>query len=252
IIMETFGRSHRESLENVEAFLDKHAASKQEEVAVLDGAEETRKLYKLHIEYYYDFENLRSAAINFTAASAIIPRNFVVAMVSQFDAFVGKMIRALFTIRPELLNSSEKNISFSNLMQFKSLDDAREFVLEKEVEAVLRENHAEHFDWFERKLGMELRKGLDIWPIFIELTERRNLFVHADGIISSQYLATCSKHKCLIPKSCGIGTRLDVNPDYFQQAYYCLFEIATKLSQVLWRKLVGSVIRFSRFAPDRV
>ena len=163
-------------------------------------------------------------------------------MVSQFDAYLGRLIRTVFLIKPELLNASERNISFQQLMALGSVDDARDFLLEKEVESVLRESHAEHFRWMEQKLGMPLRKDLAVWPFFIEVTERRNLFVHTGGRVSSQYLKVCHEHGVSFdkppfkeePRS---GDELDVSHQYFMHAYHVLFEIGFKLAHVIWRKL---------------
>ena len=33
-----------------------------------------------------------------------------------------------------------------------------------------------------------------------------------------------------------VGKRIEVTPDYFEKAYYCIFEIGVKLAHVLWRK----------------
>src|ERR1039457_2548014 len=61
-------------------------------------------------------------------ACKILARSFVVSLVSQYDSFLGGLVRALFFLKPELLNSSERALSFKELSQFSSLDDAREFI----------------------------------------------------------------------------------------------------------------------------
>ncbi len=85
---------------------------------------------------------------------------------------------------------------------------------------------------------MTLRKGADSWPRFIEITERRNLFVHTDAVVSSQYLAVCRRHNAPIDKGCTVGQELEVSAEYYQEAVECFFEIGVKLSQVIWRKLL--------------
>jgi hypothetical protein len=120
---------------------------------------------------------------------------------------------------------------------FSSIEDARNFVVDKEVESVLRKNHAEQFDWLENKFGLPLREGLKAWPVFIEVTERRNLFVHTNGIISHQYLDVCRRHSCSLGSDVCAGQSLSVPRTYFESAHECIFEIGVKLSQVLWRKL---------------
>jgi hypothetical protein len=127
-------------------------------------------------------------------------------------------------------------LSFSQLSEFSSLDSARNYILEKEVENLLRGSHSEQFDWMEGKFGLELRKDLPVWPTFVEMTERRNLFVHCDGCVSSQYLKVCSEHKVPLETGTILGSKLRVSPTYFEAAYRGILEIGVKLAHVLWRK----------------
>ncbi|MCG7859183.1 hypothetical protein MD537_19565, partial [Flavihumibacter sediminis] len=76
------------------------------------------------------------------------------------------------------------------------------------------------------------------WEKFVEITERRNLFVHCDGVVSSQYLSNCRGAKVKFEKQIQVGEKLDVSPEYFDLAYKSLYEISVKLTQVIWRKLL--------------
>jgi hypothetical protein len=118
------------------------------------------------------------------AAQRILPRTFLLALVSRYDALVGNLVRALFKQKPEALRSSERTFTFAELSQFQSMESAREFIVEKEVETLLRKSHSEQFDWLEKRFDIKLREGLAAWPAFVEITERRNLFAHADGVVS--------------------------------------------------------------------
>jgi hypothetical protein len=171
-------------------------------------------------------------------ARSLVPRSVFVSLVSQYDAFLGRLIKACFRLRPELLNVSERSISFSQLSEFRDIQDAREYVIDKEVETVLRSSHADHFKWMETRFALSLRSGLEIWPQFVEITERRNLFVHADGIVSRQYLSVCREHKYNFGKVVVEGNRLDVTQEYFDASAKCLLELGIKLAHVLWRKIL--------------
>jgi hypothetical protein len=127
-------------------------------------------------------------------------------------------------------------------MSHRSFKQAKEHLIDKEVEDLLRENHSKHFLWLEKKLNMPLRKGLDVWSDFIEVTERRNLFVHSDGVVSRQYLNVCGEHGVVFEKKPKVGERLGVGPDYFTKACRTILEIGIKLGHVLWRKLVPSEV----------
>src|SRR6185437_7398748 len=170
-------------------------------------------------------------------AAELVPRSLLVSLVSQFDAFIGALVRALFKTRPDVLNSSSNTLTFSQLASFRSLSDAREYIVDKEVDSLLRKSHAEQFDWLENKFGLPLRKDLPAWQTFIEITERRNLFVHANGIVSQQYLEVCGKNGCKLESGARFGESLSVSRAYFEAAHECIFEIGIKLAQVLWRKL---------------
>ncbi len=166
----------------------------------------------------------------------LLPRSFVVSLVSQFDVFLGSLMRVIYCLKPSVLFASEQNFTASQIFGYQSIDEIKEHVIESEIETLLRKSHAEQFDWLERKLKLELRKGLDVWPLFIEVTERRNLFVHCDGKVSSQYIRVCERHGYKIPGSVSLGYALQVDPKYFETAYSCIFEIGVKLGSVLWRK----------------
>lgn len=198
--------------------------------------------FKVAYELYHEFNKLSSKVESTELSYKIVPRSFVVSLISQYDAFLGRVIRTILHIKPEILNSSEKNLTYSQLIKFSSLDEVKELIIEKEIETVLRKSHSEQFDWLENKLDMPLRKDLSIWPKFIELTERRNLFVHCNGIISSQYISVCNEHKVEHQTECRVGGSLSVTPEYFYDAYMCIFEVGVKLAQVIWRKLQPTML----------
>jgi hypothetical protein len=174
---------------------------------------------------------------HFELSKSLLPRSLLVSLISQYDAYLGRLIRTIFIRKPEILNGSDKKISFESLSQFLSIDAAREYILEKEVESILRSSHSDQFKWMERTFDVPLTKGLESWPEFVEITERRNLFVHTDGIVSSQYISVCKLQGCTIEESTKEGARLGVPEKYFEAAHQCIYEIGVKLGQVLWRKL---------------
>ncbi|WNL45794.1 hypothetical protein RKE25_20660 [Dyella sp. BiH032] len=168
----------------------------------------------------------------------LLPRMALVSLVSLYDAYLGRLVRLIYKLRPEMLSGSGRQLTFAQLTEFPSIEAARDHVVEMEVESLLRDSHTAQFEWLEAKLGLSLRKNLDAWPVFIEATERRNTFVHADGIVGAQYLNVCRKAGIVIAAECVSGSKLDVTPEYFSTACDCFCEIVIKLSQVVWRKLL--------------
>jgi len=80
---------------------------------------------------------------SFNLSRILLPRSLLASLISQYDAYLGRILRVIFVKRPEILNSSDKKLAFATLNQFNSIESAREYVLEKEVEAILRSSHAD-------------------------------------------------------------------------------------------------------------
>lgn len=170
------------------------------------------------------------------SAIQLIPKNVVVAFVSIYDSFLSDIIEGIYKLRPELLNTCEKEYSFSDILKFGSIDEIKENIIEKEVESVLRESHSKQFEWLSKKLKVKLTEDLPNYEHFIEITERRNLFVHTNGKVSRQYLS-------IVPpkndnnKEIKLGETQEASPEYVIHCYNVLFEIGVKLGQVIWRKI---------------
>ncbi|MGD0513083.1 MAG: hypothetical protein ABSA29_07265, partial [Terriglobales bacterium] len=200
---------------NYQAFIDKHCTE-----ADVDGQE----VINVPIDHEHRFNILDRRVRRAETAREIVPRSFVVSLISQYDAFLGSLVRAIFNNRPEMLKASGLTLSFSQLSEFSSIDSARDYILEKEVENLLRGSHSEQFDWMENKFDVKLRKDLPVWPTFVEVAERRNLFVHCDGHVSSQYLRVCQEQKAPLETSTVLGSKLGVSPAYFESAYSAILE----------------------------
>jgi len=229
LTISNLSSASEKSLEKCGKFIDIKSVKKKKK----DNTETFRiKVTDIHLFKQYNKEVLSSSL-----AVKNVPRLFLCSLVNQYDAYLGRLHRSIFFMKPELLNASQKNLMFSDLIKYSSIEDVREFIIEKEVESFLRESHSKQFEIMESRFGMVLRKDLAVWPVFIELTERRNLYVHCDGIVSSQYINVCKQNNVGLNKSTKVGNDLNVNKIYFQTAFNCIFEIGVKLGQVLWRKL---------------
>ena len=175
LVIQHVGKDQRKKLEDFE---EKNCNPR---------VENKRRIVSIPIEHGKKWEKLKNHHDRYLLARKLVPRSMLVALVSQYDAFLGRLLKLIFRARPELLNSSDKSFSYSQVSSFSSIDEIRDHVINKEIEGILRNSHADQMKYMQTKFGLPLTEGLSIWPAFIELTERRNLFVHADGIVSHQY-----------------------------------------------------------------
>lgn len=166
-----------------------------------------------------------------------IPRMTLVAMFSELDVLMGSLAGQLLRDNPKQLEASERKYTLREVIEAGGVEALRDRAIEKDVESLLRSSLSDQFDWFAGKLNVPLRTGLRSWPVLIEASQRRNLFVHTDGVVGAQYLRVCKDHDVSLPVEIRSGTRLRVDPEYLFQVTNVLLEVGTKLSQVVWRKM---------------
>ena len=174
-----------------------------------------------------------------------LPTMFLLTLVSQYDAFLAGLLKAIFKKKPDLMSTSDKQLRFSEISGFKSIEAIKDSIMEHEIEGILRESHTKQFEIMEKKFDVTLTSGLDCWPEFIEITERRNLFAHTNGIVSRQYISICKKNGVMEENLPDIGEKLNFDPQYFIHASNVFYEISVKLAHVLWRKIFPKELALS-------
>jgi len=196
---------------------------------------ETHTVFELDVnrrgEYSIRHDEIM-AAIN---GADVLPQVMIIGLVSAYDAFLTQLLRVVFNQHPEIVLTSEKTISFSELKKYASIKDAQDEIIDREIESILRKSHHAQFETMETLFKTKLKVDLPIWPSFIELCERRNLLTHTGGRVSGQYLSVCKSHNynCASVK---VGDLLEVDSKYFSKAVHIVSEIGFKLCYVFWRK----------------
>jgi hypothetical protein len=207
--------------------------------------------YELDIDHVHlideSFERMKALSVG----QKNLPGMFLMGLVSSYDAFLGRLLRLMFLTRPELLSASDRIISFGELVELGSVEAARELVIEKEIESILRTSHVAQFEWLESRLKITLRKDLEVWPDFVELCERRNLFTHASGLVSTQYISVCQSHGCSVD-GLKAGAQLKIDGKYLRNAIFVVSQLGLKLIQVIWRKPLPEKIRDAENSLNRV
>ncbi len=230
VMIGSFQRVAEDRRRQLEEFVGKHGKpkpGKKKQGVVLIPPEHVRR-----------YERLRRAYGLLDTTGITLRRTCIVSLVSFFDALVGQLARSFLKIVPEKLDSSARSIKLSQLTKLGSVKAAREHVIEGVIDTVLRGNHAGQIAWLSEELDVTLEPDRGLWSRFIEVTERRNLFIHSDGRVSTQYLSVCAEHGAKMPADIVVGTLLDVEQAYFRDANATVLEMGVKLGHVIWRKLL--------------
>ncbi|MFY3860639.1 hypothetical protein [Achromobacter xylosoxidans] len=189
---------------------------------------ETSKVLKaLHIIRKLDRSN-----IIFTTE-----RSMFIGIFSEFDAFVGDLLKLLYLEKTELFNGMAREIALSELLKFATIEDARNHLLDKEVDSIRRESYIEQFATLETKFSIKTLRGFSEWADFIEMAQRRNLMTHNGGIVSDQYIKVLETLDYKLPQDVRVGAQLDLSYDYIIKALETLATVAMMLAYTLWKKI---------------
>lgn len=230
-LQETFGYSEGMLKQQYDA------ASKQYDdfvKAYIDN--EHKDSYSIPTERMKDFHKAQKRKKRAEMALSLIPCSYVVSLVSLYDSFYAGLVRCVFSLKPEMLNESNKTFVYRDLVAFDSIKEVKKILIDERIDNLLRGSHTEQINWLEKAFCIQSLKKFDGWKKFIELTERRNLFVHSNGVVDSQYIAICQKNG-YDTVGISIGTQLSVDKDYFVAAYKLVYQMGIVLSQILLNKL---------------
>lgn len=155
----------------------------------------------------------------------VLGSSLLMRIVSDFEVLVAGLVRAILAQRPEILRASDRSYSFRELDQFESLQEFREAVAEEIADGLLRGGFKDWMAWFGTKLHVEVPGVVDAGPEFLEVFQRRHLFVHNAGVVNSAYLRN-TRGMDSQPKE---GEELTVTHEYLARAADLLEAAGVKL-----------------------
>lgn len=169
-------------------------------------------------------------------ALSLIPPSFVVTLVSTYDSFYAGLVRCVYALNPKKLQESQIHYTYSQLLEYADIHDVKNDIISTTIDSLLRDSHVRQIEWLEKAFGVDTLKKFDGWIDFVEITERRNLFVHSDGIVSDQYIKVCKQYGVSI-KGIELGNKLGVDKDYVDLTYRVLYRMGIMLTQMLLNTL---------------
>ncbi len=180
------------------------------------------------------FDKIKSQQRAIDTALKNLPNSIFLSIVSQYDYFYGNLLRIIYTLSPQRRNHIAKTISFTDLENYVTIEEARNSFIQKEIDKSLRDSHEKQLETLGKLLA---DKGKDHnfssykrWTEFLEIFERRNLMVHCGGKVNKTYL---KNHKSLFPEITE-DTTLEISLDYLSKSSDIILDICIQLILLSW------------------
>lgn len=153
-------------------------------------------------------------------------------LVGELEMFINQVARACFEARPAALDQGERTLTWSEIANYDSIADLRDWVVDRTIEDLLRGSLLDWVKFFEKRFGISEIKAARSFEA-VESVQRRHCIVHNAGMASQQYLDKLAD----FPISVELNDALEVDADYLQRAADTMFLVGYSLAWSLGMKL---------------
>ena len=176
---------------------------------------------------------LMKHAMKLNRAVMMFTDNALVGLVSRYDVFLSSILKNAYRKNPGRATAPDRSLTYDELLTLESMDNVVELFIAKEIDNLLRESHQKQLEAIDREFKIGIKEHFSEFPQLIEIMERRNQLVHADGIASKYYIKKCKEAGYKKENLPDEGKKLYVSNDYFQASVLCVSELAVRLGYSL-------------------
>jgi len=180
-----------------------------------------------------NIRSLASSIYSLNRADMMFRSHALVCIVSRYDYFLSDLLKNAYRKNPERVTGGDRALTYEELLSLDSLDNLVELFISKEIDTFLHETHDKQLKVLDQESKLGIVDNFSELSLFVEMTERRNLFVHAGGIVTKYYLKRCKEVNYPVPSDVKPGTTLSVSEDYFKSAITCIYELGVRLGFAL-------------------
>ncbi|TXR64170.1 hypothetical protein DM800_15895 [Bacillus sp. AY18-3] len=156
--------------------------------------------------------------------------NSLMNLVMYFETLISNLIKQHLSEHGDV---KKKTLSFEQISQMGSIEEAKEFLLDKEVHDLMYQGFDDWIAYLKRQLKLSMGYLENCNNQIIEILQRRNLIIHNGGKVNNIYL---SRVKGKRDQELKIGDRVLVKKEYLDDAIDLIESIGTLILLEYWKK----------------
>lgn len=229
--LEQFNKLYDESKVALLKYTDEHSISKNDDEEI--GTSSIS--YNIPYEKIEEYDRLYNNVQNIVTISGSLLETQFVDIVTQFDSFLQNLMRCIYKAHPEINKNSDKTITYKELFEHDSIESVKENIVEDILDELFRANHKKILEHLSKLTKVDVQKSMPtLFQQLIEITERRNIFIHCRGVVSGQYVRVCKENKVSIAVS--EGDKLTIDIPYFKSSIGALILLSVNIGYIIWKK----------------
>ncbi len=183
----------------------------------------------------FRFDEALAAISKSMAQQSLLFHGFFITSVSLSESFLSQVIFQYFSKYQHVDGCDEKTIKFKELRTFDSLEEVKNYLVESKVLEIMRGGFEEWVNFLKTFPKISLSGYLDAdKDRLVEVFQRRNVWVHNDGLVNGIYLSKVSPE---LKKNLKKGKELSITPVYIRNSMNLLERNFLLMTLELWKKL---------------
>lgn len=103
-----------------------------------DLSEDNSEVYELDRRFLGQFTARNDFVESAMRGIRILPEVVIVGLISAYDGFLASLLKVVINLHQETVFTSEKEITFKDLLNFSSIEDAKSALIEREIGRLCR------------------------------------------------------------------------------------------------------------------
>ena len=172
--------------------------------------------------------------------SSFLLNTSLISLISAAEWFFCQLLHFFYNQHPKIvISESDKTFTYKELSDFDSIEDAKDFLIEKKVESIIRSSFPDWIDLLEKQFKIEVKHIKTSLQKAHEYFLRRNLLVHNGGKVNNIYIKKIEEYSGKNSEMC-IDEQVSVDTDYLTEATHILEIIFIDIASQLWIKSIKS------------
>ncbi|MNC14777.1 hypothetical protein D3C75_625650 [compost metagenome] len=155
-------------------------------------------------------------------------------MVIYFEMFVASIIKHRLVRYPKAADIENKTLTFDDIRKLGSFENAEQYLIEQVIETLLRDKYLEWINYIKTNMKLKLDRISPLNDKVIEIIQRRNLFVHNEGIVNNIYLSNINSE---LKSEVVLGEKLKITPEYIDKSISTIRHVGVIIGLEYWRMM---------------
>lgn len=157
-------------------------------------------------------------------------QNSLMNLITYFETVISGLIKEHLTRQGDFKN---KSLTFEQISQLGNLDEAKEFLLEKEVHDLMYKGFDVWILYIKKNLKLSMGYLDPVKDQLIEIFQRRNLFTHNNGVANNIYISRIAPQYA---KNTTVGSKIVISKTYLEESINLIENMGNLILLENWKK----------------